>query len=79
MGDGDKVVEGEYDIQRIKRELCEIVVIPTVVYNSETWSLIAYLRRKIEVFEMMCLRNICGNKESGQSEKRNYKRGAGVS
>ena len=28
--------------REVKRELCEIVVIPTVVYNSETWSLIAH-------------------------------------
>ena len=36
------------------------VVTPTVVYGSETWSYGAQERRKIEVFEMMCLRNICG-------------------
>ena len=35
------------------------VVIPTVVYGSETRSLSAQERRKIEVFEVMCLRNIC--------------------
>ena len=46
--------------REVKRELYERVVIPTVVYGSETWSLSAQERRKIEVFEMMCLRNICG-------------------
>ena len=35
-------------------------MIPTVVYGSEIWSLSAQERRKIEVFEMVCLRNICG-------------------
>ena len=35
-------------------------MIPTVVYGSETWALSARERRKIEVFEMLCLRNICG-------------------
>ena len=45
--------------REVKWELCEKVVIPTVVYGSETWSLSAQERRKIEVFEMMCLRNIC--------------------
>ena len=46
--------------REVKRELYERVVIPTVVYGSKTWSLSAQERRKIEVFEMMCLRNICG-------------------
>ena len=46
--------------REIKRELYERVVIPTVVYGSKTWALSAQERRKIEVFEMMCLRNICG-------------------
>ena len=55
--------------REVKRELYERVVIPTVVYGSETWSLSAQERRKIEVFKMMCLRNICG-----KIEKRNNKR-----
>ena len=46
--------------REVKGELYERVVIPTVVYGWETWSLSAQERRKIEVFEMMCLRNICG-------------------
>ena len=44
--------------REVKRELYERVVIPTVVYGSETWSLSAQERIKIGVFEMMCLRNI---------------------
>ena len=44
----------------VKRELYERIAIPTVVYVSKTWALSAHERRKIEVFEMMCLRNICG-------------------
>ena len=31
-----------------------------MVYGSEILSLCAQERRKIEVFKMMCLRNICG-------------------
>ena len=44
--------------REVKRELYERVVIPTVVYGSEMWSLSAQERIKIKVFEMMCLRNI---------------------
>ena len=46
--------------REVKWELYERVVILTVVYGSETLSLSAQDWRKIEVFEMMCLRNICG-------------------
>ena len=46
--------------REVKRGLYERIVIPTVVYGSETWSLSAKERSKIEVFEMMCLRNTCG-------------------
>ena len=35
------------------------MVIPTVAYSSETWSINAQERRKTEVFEMMCLRKMC--------------------
>ena len=51
----------DYMISReLKRELYEGVVIPTVVYGSETWSSSAEERRKIEAHEIKCLRNICG-------------------
>ena len=48
MEDDDKDMEAENYIY----ELYERVVIRIVVYGSETWSLSAQERRKIEVFEM---------------------------
>ena len=45
--------------RKVKRELYERGVIQTVVYGSET-IISAQERRRIELFEMMCLRNICG-------------------
>ena len=53
-------MEGEHDIQRSKWKLYGRVVIPTMVYGSETGSLGAQEIRKIEIFKMMWLRNICG-------------------
>ena len=53
----------------VKQELYEIVVIPTVVYVSESRSLSAQGRRKIKVFEKICLRNICGIKRDGRVRK----------
>ena len=66
--------------REVKRELYERVVIPTVVYGSETWSLSAQERRKIELFEMMCLRNICGIRRVDRMRNTIIReRGAGVS
>ena len=48
--------------REVKQGLYERVRIPTLVYGSVMWSLGVQERRKIEVFEMMCLRNICGIK-----------------
>ena len=45
--------------REVKRKLYERVVIPTMVYGSKTW-LSAQERRKIQVLEILCLRNICG-------------------
>ena len=36
--------------REVKKELYKRVVIPTVIHDSETWSLSAQERRKIEVF-----------------------------
>ena len=46
--------------REVKRELYESVLIPTVAYASETWSLSEQGGRKVELFEMKCVRNICG-------------------
>ena len=40
--------------REVKRELYERVVISSVGYDSETWSLDAHQKRKVEVFQMIC-------------------------
>ena len=47
-------------IREVKRELYERVVIPAVVYGSETMSLSVRERGKLKVFDMRCLRRIYG-------------------
>ena len=42
-----------------KKVLYEGVVVPTVLYGSETWGLRESERRKLEVLEMGCLRSMC--------------------
>src|SRR5215469_12530642 len=44
----------------MKRRIFESIVIPKVMYGSDTWSLNAKERNDLEVFEMKGLRSICG-------------------
>ena len=43
-----------------KRGLYEGVVLPTVLYGAETWGVRAEERRRLNVFEMKCLRSMAG-------------------
>ena len=56
--------------RELKKDLLEKVVIPTGVHGSEAWLLNTQKRRKIEMFEMMCLRSIWGIRTCGRV--RNY-------
>ena len=44
----------------MKRKVLESIVVSKVLYGSETWSLNAKERNDLEVFEMKCLRSMCG-------------------
>ncbi len=40
--------------------LYEGVVVPTVMYGAEIWSMGAAKKRRLNVMEMRCLRSMCG-------------------
>jgi len=44
----------------VKRELYERIVVPTVMYGSESWGMKVEERDKLDVAEMKCLRSMCG-------------------
>ena len=44
----------------VKRALYEKVIVPTVTYGSELWGMKESERQKLNVFEMRCLRSMCG-------------------
>ena len=44
----------------VKRALYEKVIVPTVMYGSELWGMKESERQKLNVFEMRCLRSMCG-------------------
>ena len=43
-----------------KKMLYEGIVVPTAMYGAEVWGLKEAERRKLDVFEMRCLRSMCG-------------------
>ena len=44
----------------VKKVLYEKVVVPTVMYGSESWGMKVIERQKLNVFEMKCLRSMTG-------------------
>ena len=44
----------------VKKVLYEKVVVPTVMYGSESWDMKVTERQKLNVFEMKCLRSMIG-------------------
>ena len=44
----------------VKKTLYEKVVVPTVMYGSESWGMKVNERQKLNVFEMKCLRSMTG-------------------
>ena len=44
----------------VKKVLYEKVVVPTVMYGSESWDMKVTERQKLNVFEMKCLRSMTG-------------------
>ena len=46
--------------RHVKKVLYEKVVVPTVMYGSESWGIKATEKQKLNVFEMKCLRSVTG-------------------
>ena len=44
----------------VKRMMYERIVVPTVIYGVEAWCLKEGEKRTLNVFEMKCLRKMCG-------------------
>ena len=61
-----------------KKVLYEGVVVPTVLYGSETWGLREAERRKLEVLEMGCLRSMCRLTLRDRVRNEEVRRRAGV-
>ena len=54
------VMENKGLRMNVKKVLYEKVVVPTVMYGSESWGMKVTGRQKLNVFEMKCLRSMTG-------------------
>ena len=61
-----------------KRSLYESVVVPTVLYGSECWGLKANERHRLNVFEMRCLRSMCGVTIMDRERNEHIRRRVGI-
>ena len=46
--------------RQAKVKMYEGIVVPSMIYGSETWNMSASDRARLEVVEMKCMRNIIG-------------------
>ena len=62
----------------VKRGLYEGVVVPTVLYGAESWGLKVQERNRLNVFEMRCLRSMCGVTRMDRVRNDEVRRRSGV-
>ena len=54
------ILKGRTMCWGVKKTLYQLVIVPTVTYGAETWGLRETERRRLNVFEMKCLRPMVG-------------------
>ena len=60
VGAVNKVFKSRNVGLNVKKCMYERVVVPTALYGAETWGLRESERKKLNVFEMRCLRSMIG-------------------
>ena len=50
---------------KAKKFLYEGVIVPRALYGAEAWGMRSFERRKVNVFEMKCLRSLVGIVRNG--------------
>ena len=63
---------------KAKKCLYEGVIIPTALYGAEAWGMRSAERRKVNVFEMKCLRSLVGVSRMDRVRNEEVRRRAGI-
>ena len=64
--------------KKAKKCLYEGVIVPTALYGAEAWGMRSAERRKVDVLEMKCLRNLFGVSRMGRVMNEEVRRRAGI-
>ena len=78
MGGMKKVMSNRTLGMSAKRRLYEGVVVPTALYGAEAWNMKEADRRRLDVFEMRCLRSMVGVSRLDRLRNEEVRRRAGV-
>ena len=78
MGGMKKVMSNRTLGMSAKRRLYEGVVVPTALYGAEAWNMKEADRRRLDVFEMRCLRSMVGVSRLDRLRNEEVRRQAGV-
>jgi len=62
----------------VKRRLYEGVIVPTALYGAETWGMKVAEKKKVNVFEMKCLRSMLGVTRMDRIRNEEVRRRVGV-
>ena len=62
----------------VKRAMYESILVPTVLYGAECWTMKAEDRRRVNVLEMSCLRSMCGVTRWDRVRNEEIRRSVGV-
>ena len=59
-------------------EVCEEVIVPTALYGADAWGMKSAERRKVNLLEMKCLRNLVGVSRMDRVRNEEVRRRAGI-
>ena len=63
---------------KTKKFLYEGVIVPTALYGAEVWGMRSAERRKVNVLQMKCLRNLVGVSRMDRVRNKEVRRRAGI-
>ena len=63
---------------KVKKCLYEGVIVPTALYEADVWGMRSAERRKVNVFEMKCLRSLVGVSRMDRVRNEEVRRRAGI-
>ncbi len=72
VGSLGRIMYGRRVSMKVKRDLRNTVIVPTLTYASETWAWSESQRSRVQAVEMSYLRSACGVRMDGMSNESVY-------